>query len=280
MPSPLSRADGKPVILMCPPDYFSLDYAINPWMDPKNAVDRDKARHQWDHLAEAILAAGAEVVTLPPVPGLPDLVFTANAAFIHNQDALIAHYKPVERQAEEPFAQRWFESRGFKTHLPPPHLYFEGAGEALTWRSTYGECKVLAAYGQRSDAASHPLLESLSGLPVLSFELQNPQFYHIDVCLCPLDTGEVLYAPGTLTDEGRALLAFHVPSSDLIPVSDAEAHRFACNTVSIGETAIFNQGNPELAAQLQARGLNPVQLDLSEFIKAGGSAKCLTLRVG
>lgn len=280
MVTPLSRKDGKPVILMCPPDYFGLQYAINPWMNPADPVDLDKAKRQWDSLVAAITAAGAEVVTLSPVEGLPDLVFTANAAFVADDKALIAHYKPVERQPEEPHAQAWFESQGFTAIQPPPHLYFEGAGEALTWQPMTGQAKVFAAYGQRSDAASHRLLNELSGLQVLSFALPSERFYHIDVCVCPLDSGEVIYYPGSFTEEGRKLLEFHVSESDRIVVSDAEAGRFACNTVSIGETAIFNAGNDQLAAELRQRGLNPVQVDLSEFIKAGGSAKCLTLRVG
>ncbi|MEB3206578.1 MAG: arginine deiminase-related protein [Vampirovibrionales bacterium] len=287
LPAP-NASIPRPAILMCPPDYFEVAYAINPWMNthsPAGRCDINKAKLQWQALRRSIEATGTTVLTMPAVEGLPDLVFTANAAFVYGNKALIASYKHPERQPEEEHDARWFESHQFEVHRMEPGTFFEGAGDALIWQSTSGDqnaasALVLAGYRTRTDIAAHNRITQLTGLPVLSLELSNPSFYHIDVCLCPTETGHLIYWPGAFDDYGRSVIESHVPEDKRIIVEDDEAHRFACNAVSIGSTVIFNAGSPKLAAALESKGLAPVMVDLSEFLKAGGSSKCLTLRIG
>lgn len=267
---------GKPTILMCPPKYFTVEYAINPWMEEALPCDEDLAKRQWENLYNAITQqAGADVELMEPVEGLPDLVFTANAALVYNSVAVIAHYKHKERRPEEPYCAQWFEQHGFKVVTMPDHIYFEGAGDALIWQD-----RVFAGYKTRTDIASHSLLTAATDLPVLSLELINPRFYHVDVCLCPLADGHLIYSPDAFDEYGRAVIEANVPSDKLIPVTAEEAARFACNSVNVNDTVIFNQGSERLAADLKDRGFNVIQVDLSEFLKSGGSSKCLTLRVG
>lgn len=267
---------NKPTILMCPPDYFTVEYAINPWMEEAPPCDEELAKRQWENLYKAITeGAGADVEILSPVKGLPDLVFTANAAFVYNNTAVIAHYKHPERRPEEPVCADWFGKHGFKVVRMPDHIFFEGAGDALIWQD-----RVFAGYKTRTDIASHSLLTAATDLPVLSLELINPRYYHIDVCLCPLADGHLIYAPDSFDEYGRAVIEANVPMDKLIPVSSEEAARFACNAVNVNDTVIFNQGSSALTSALEARGFKVIQVDLSEFLKSGGSSKCLTLRLG
>ena len=269
-------AKGKPTILMCPPTYFKVEYAINPWMEEATPCDEDLAKRQWEQLYIAITEqAGADVELMEPVEGLPDLVFTANAALVYNEVAVIAHYKHPERRPEEPHCARWFEEHGFKVVTMPDHVFFEGAGDALIWQD-----RVFAGYKTRTDIASHSLLTAATDLPVLSLELINPRFYHVDVCLCPLADGHLIYSPDAFDEYGRAVIEANVPADKLIPVSAEEAARFACNAVNINDTVIFNQGSAQLTDDLKARGFQVIPVDLSEFLKSGGSSKCLTLRLG
>jgi N-dimethylarginine dimethylaminohydrolase len=273
--TPFSKK-GKPTILMCPPDYFTVAYAINPWMEEAHPCDVELAKRQWENLYKAITEqAGADVAILDPVKGLPDLVFTANAAFVYNDTAVIAHYKHEERRGEEPVCAEWFAKHGFNVVRMPDNIFFEGAGDALIWQD-----RVFAGYKTRTDIASHSLLTAATDLPVLSLELINPRYYHIDVCLCPLADGHLIYAPDSFDEYGRAVVEANVPADKLIPVSSEEAARFACNAVNVNDTVIFNQGSTRLAEDLKARGFHVVQVDLSEFLKSGGSSKCLTLRIG
>ncbi|MBK8190767.1 MAG: hypothetical protein IPK79_10005 [Vampirovibrionales bacterium] len=272
--SPLG-APQTPKVLMCAPDYFTIEYAINPWMSVGGACDGAMARQQWEALAQAIEAAGAQTLRLQPVAGLPDLVFTANAAFVYGDCAIIAHYKFPERQGEEPHVQRWFQEQGFRVATMAPGIHFEGAGDALIWRD-----RVFAGYKTRSALASHSAITAQTGLPVLSLELIDPRFYHIDVCLCPLRGGHTLFYPGAFDDWGQSVVRANIPPELLIEVTPEEAADFACNAVNIDDAVILNRPSARLREILGARGFNVVGLDMSEFLKSGGSCKCLTLRVG
>lgn len=271
--TPLSGGNAK--ILMCPPTYFDVTYAINPWMVEASPCDVDLAKRQWDNLYRTITKeVGAEVLLMEPVEGLPDLVFTANAAFVYDNQAVIAHYKHPERRGEESFCAEWFEKHGFDVTALPDNLFFEGAGDALVWQD-----RVFAGYKTRTDIASHNLLTAKTGLPVLSLELIDPRFYHIDVCICPLADGHFIYSPEAFDEYGNTVIEANVPREKRIPVTPEEAARFACNSVNVHDAVIFNQGSAKLADELKIRGFRVFQVDLSEFLKSGGSSKCLTLRV-
>lgn len=259
---------------MSPPDFFTVDYAINPWMRP-GEVDWHLAQKQWDSLKDAIeKKAGAQVEIVEPVKGLPDLVFTANAAFVYKNKAIIANYRYPERQPESPHCAQWFESHGFETIILPDDMFFEGAGDALIWRD-----RVFAGYRTRTDIVSHNEITKHTGLPVLSLELVTDDFYHIDVCICPTENEYFMYYPQAFDAYGNAVIEANIPKEKLIPVTPEEARAFACNTVAIGETIIFNQSSERLIDVMREKGFQVIPLDMSEFLKSGGSTKCLTLRL-
>lgn len=262
----------QPHILMCPPDYYGIEYEINPWMDRDRPADATLAKSQWQGLHAALLAAGARISCLTPVAGLPDLVFTANAALIYRQRAILSHFRHPQRQNEEAYDAAWLAAAGFTVERLPPDVYFEGAGDALFCGET-----LFAGYRLRSDAYGLQLVGQMLGKRVIPLELVDPYYYHIDTCFCPLAPGEAIYFPPAFDDYGRRALAEHVPS--LIVVEEAEARSFACNAVVVGRTVVTNTGCPALHRALADRGYSPIATELSEFVKAGGSAKCLTLRL-
>lgn len=263
-------------ILMCPPDFFEVDYVINPWMDGHaGSLDRQLARAQWEALRGGI-AECAEVTLLEPQPGLPDLVFTANAGFVHGARAVPSHFMPHERRPEEPYLRAWFEAEGFEVRVLPDNIAFEGAGDALIDR---GGPWVWAGYGFRTEIEAHEYLRRWFDLEVVSIRLVDPRFYHIDTCMCPLDGGYLLYHPPAFDDASRAEIERRVPPAKRLPVGIEDAGHFACNAVNIGRRVFMNRARPGLVTELEARGFTVTQLVLSEFLKAGGSAKCLTLKL-
>ena len=263
-------------ILMCPPDCFELDYVINPWMDGHaGSLDRELARRQWDGLRAAI-AACAEVVLLQPQAGLPDLVFTANAGFVHGRRAVPSHFMPHERRPGARYLRAWFDAEGFEVRVLPDTVAFEGAGDALIDR---GGPWLWAGYGFRTEIEAHDYLRSWFDLELVSIRLVDPRFYHIDTCMCPLDGGYLLYHPPAFDVASRAEIERRVPAARRIPVGIEDAGHFACNAVNIGRKVFMNRGSAALVAQLEAHGFAVEQLPLSEFLKAGGSAKCLTLKL-
>jgi N-dimethylarginine dimethylaminohydrolase len=257
---------------MCPPEYYGIEYEINPWMSRSRQADREIAYQQWRGLTEILTQLGVKLSLLDPRPGLPDLVFTANAALIFKQQAILSHFRHVQRQGEEPLCAEWFAQHGFEVVRLPEGRYFEGAGDALFCGDT-----LIAGYRIRSDVLSHHLVGDTTQSRDVPLELINEHYYHLDTCFCPLAPGVAIWYPGAFDDYGRKVLTELVP--ELIEVAAEEAHSFACNAVVVGRHVVTNTGCPNLHRDLTSRGYTPIETPLSEFVKAGGSAKCLTLRL-
>ena len=257
-------------VLMCRPDFYGIEYEINPWMRRQRPADQCRAASQWHALHQALTTLGVRVELVAPVAGLPDLVFTANAGLVHDGVAVLSNFRYPQRAGEQPVFRAWFESRGLRVVELPPSLCFEGAGDSFI----VGD-RLFAGYPFRGDRAAHACIGRLVDKEPVSVELVDPCFYHLDTCFAPLNDDVALYYPEAFSSTSRELLQRHFP--DLIAVSSAEARRFACNVVVIGNTVVFNRGCPETEARLAERGYRCLPIPTSEFIKAGGSAKCLTL---
>jgi N-dimethylarginine dimethylaminohydrolase len=259
-------------ILMCPPDYFGIEYEINPWMNMQQGTNPQPARRQWQRLYQILCDLGAAIDLLEPIPGLPDLVFTANAGLVFHDMFLPARFRFGVRQGESPHFEKWALDRGFTLVPLPESMNFEGAGDALFCGDT-----LFAGYRFRSDVRSHQWVGERLGVPALPLELVDPRFYHLDTCFCPVAPGVAIYYPGAFDEYGRSVLKDRIDR--LVEVSAEEAVSFSCNAVVVGRSVVLNQGAPKLAAALESLGFNVRPLEFSEFIKSGGSAKCLTLRI-
>jgi len=262
---------SQPTVLMCPPDYYGIEYEINPWMRRDRPSERQRAVEQWNALHGILSSLNVDVRLMPPQPGWPDLVFTANAGLVWRSTVFLASFRHPARQGETPIDRDWFASQGFDTVALPAGMNFEGAGDALFCGDT-----LFGGYMIRSDAGALHWLAAQMNCRVIPLQLVDPRFYHLDTCFCPLDRETALYFPSAFDDYARQALQ-SVPK--LIPVCEAEAARFACNAVVIGRDVVLNSGCPRLAEDLTRSGFTPHETPLDEFLKAGGSAKCLTLRL-
>jgi len=262
----------QPRILMCPPTYYGIEYEINPWMSRARGSTPDRARSQWHKLYETLCGLGVQVELMTPQQGLPDLVFTANAGLIFGDRFFSSRFRHDVRARESPHFDAWFADKGFTVEHLPEGMYFEGAGDALFCGTT-----LFAGYRIRSDVRGHQHLALVLRRQVLPLELINPSFYHLDTCFCPLAPGEALYYPEAFDRYGRKVIETHIPR--LIAATEDEAKRFGCNAVVVGKTVVMNTGCEKLAAELSRLGYQSIGVELDEFIKSGGSAKCLTIRL-
>jgi ornithine--oxo-acid transaminase len=256
--------------LMCPPAHFDVTYAINPWMDVAVKVDRARAQRQWEALVQTLREAGAEVETLTPHPSLPDLVFTANLGLIDGDTFIAARMRHPERQGEAAHAEQWFSEHGYGVRHLTTDVVHEGAGDGLPFAGT-----LVGGYRTRSSASSYIDLARLTDARIVPVELVDERFYHVDIVFCPLDDRSALLAPTKVDAEGARLIQELVP--DPILLTDEEAEQFSANSVVIGRTVVMPACSPRLEAELRARGFEPVVVDVSEFLKAGGGPRCLTL---
>ncbi|RJG04795.1 nitrate reductase [Noviherbaspirillum cavernae] len=262
--------------LMCAPHHFEVAYVINPWMEGNIARCRsDAATTQWNALA-AMIGEVAHVETIAPAAGVPDLVFTANAGLVLGDRFVLSRFRHPERQKEEPHFARWFDEHGFKVLTLPPEMSFEGAGDALLDRQ---RPLLWMGHGHRTHASCEPLLEQFLDIEVEPLQLVNDRFYHLDTCFCPLEGGYLMYYPAAFDAASQARIAAHVPVARRIAVADEDAFDFACNAVNSGRNVFLNRASDALVGELQLRGFVVRQTGLSEFMKAGGSAKCLTLKL-
>ncbi len=269
-------ASARDRILMCPPDYFTVDYVINPWMaGHEDELDKAKAVDQWNTLKDAI-SEYADVVTMEPQPDLPDLVFTANAGVVYRDKAIASHFMPQERRPEEPHYKQWFKENGFDLLNLDEKIGFEGAGDCLFDRR--GDW-LWTGYGFRTEIEAHAEIEKYFGKEVVSVKLTDSRFYHIDTCMCPLADGFLMYHPPAFDFDSRIAIEKRVPPHKRIVVDTMDAGNFACNAVNIGDMVFLNQASDPLKARLMLAGFHVREVDLSEFLKAGGSAKCLTLKL-
>ncbi|MBT8142475.1 MAG: hypothetical protein HKN88_02970 [Gammaproteobacteria bacterium] len=269
-------SQNKTKILMCPPDFFEVDYAINPWMiGNENNLDVELAKQQWNNLKQTI-EQFADVEVMPPADGLPDIVFTANAGVVVDNKAMVSRFKHPERQGEEPLYEAAFRKLGFDIVDLPEEIKFEGAGDSLMHR---GGDWVWSGYGFRTDLESHQYLKEFYQREIVSVKLVDARFYHIDTCMCPLYDGYLMYHPPAFDFDSRLAIESRVPSHKRIVVDTADAGNFACNAVNIGRNIIVNKASDYLKARVMRDGFKLHEVDLSEFLKAGGSAKCLTLKL-
>jgi len=272
---------------MCRPDYFEVSYAINPWMDPKfwdgdrqELVRRSHA--EWQSLVQAFTDLGADIQLQAPVPGAPDIVFTANAAIMLDGKALLGRFLDDERRIEEPFNEAFFRDLVRKGMLDdvqtfPKGMIQEGTGDC-SWDPTRGHFWV--GYGQRSRIEAVDLIEDYFGRKVVPLELVDPKFYHVDTCLSVLSTGHIVYFPSAFSADSRRLIEHEAGGADwLIAAGPEDAEMLAVNLVNLGDTVVMAACSKSLEAAINKVGFHVIRTPLTSFGMSGGAAFCLTLHL-
>jgi N-dimethylarginine dimethylaminohydrolase len=273
----------RPHFLVTDPAHFDVSYRINPWMRPDAWAEhrRAEALTAAASLRRALVACGAEVTVVPAEPGLPDLVFPANAAVVLDGKALMARFRHPERQGEEAPFRAAFErlrAAGVISEIVefPAGMTHEGAGDGL-WDET--RQLFWTGFGPRSSREASDVVACTFGKPVVALELATPQFYHLDTCFRPLSGGEVLYYPPAFTPEALAAIEAHVRPADRIVATEEDAAAFCVNAVCVERSVIMARAPDALRNRLQSRGYRLVEVDLDPFILSGGAAFCMTLRL-
>ena len=258
--------------LMCRPEHFRVDYAINPWMDVDSPVDPDRALAQWDTLVATLESAGAEVERIAQLPGNPDMVYAMNYGLIDGDHVALTNFRYDERRAEAVAAEWWFGEAGLRTtRVGDSGVGAFEAGDAFL----FGDSLVVAA-GPRTDLATHAVLSRELGVRVASVPVVHPALYHLDLSFCPLDATRAIIAPAAWDAIGRRTVADLVPEP--LVIDEDEAFTFCANSVVVGDVVVMPAGVPvRVARQLEAWGFSVAVVDVSELHKGGGSIRCMTL---
>lgn len=264
---------SKKEFLMCPPDFFDIEYSINPWMNTQKKATNTKTQ-QWVALRDKFTEIGAEVKLMKPQKGLPDMVYI-DAGVIYNNVFVPSNFRHKERQGERKFFTKWFEENGYKIEEVDEVFFFEGHGDTL-WSGS----KLFCGYGIRSSAEAHheisKIIKKLGGKDIefLPIELIDQRFYHLDTCFCPLDDSRAFFFPNAFSEKGKRMLEKNI---ELIPVDEDEAIKFACNSVVVGKNIIIPSGTHKICKKLEDIGYKTHQVEMGEFMKGGGACKCLSM---
>ena len=271
------RSPTKRTILMCRPDFFTVSYRINPWMHPEAPTDTSLAVTQWEVLYQTYLGLGFDVHLIDPIEGLPDMVYAANGGFVIDNIAYGASFTYEERQPEGPAYMRWFRDNGFDVRVP--ENINEGEGDFLL----VGDV-ILGGTGFRSATSSHREIAGIYGREVVTLELVNPSFYHLDTAIAVLDpspapgqAANIAYLPSAFNERGLAILRERFP--DAILVNEDDAAVLGLNSFSDGYNVVIASRAKDFERQLRERGYNPIGVDLSELLLGGGGVKCCTLEL-
>ncbi|GAA1833328.1 arginine deiminase-related protein [Pseudonocardia ailaonensis] len=267
--APAARTPIRRHYVMCPPTHFAVEYAINPWMRPDVPVDRGLALDQWEALRRTYVALGHEVTVVDAEPGLPDMVFAANGATIVGGRIYGARFRYAERAREAELYRKALVDLGPYTE---PRYVNEGEGDLLVAGDV-----LLAGTGFRTDPRAHAEAARVLHRPVLSLELVDPRYYHLDTALTVLSDHDVAYLPEAFSPRSRGILAGRYPHA--IHADPLDAAVLGLNAVSDGLHVVLPSAATGLAASLRDRGYEPIGVDLSELLKGGGGPKCCTLEV-
>jgi N-dimethylarginine dimethylaminohydrolase len=266
----------RPTYLMCPPEWYDVNYVINPWMAGNlHQPARDTVFAQWKSLYQTLQQV-ADVRLLHARQGSPDMVFVAHAALVQHGVAAVSSFAHMQRQTEEPHLRKWLQDAGFLLWETPRETCFEGEGDAL-FDANGGH--LWAAHGVRTCRQSHKHVADAWHTPVTSLHLVDPRFYHLDICFAPLSGGHLLYFPEAFDAASRVKIEAAYPADKRIAVSELEATQFACNLINVADRIIMGRVETDLASRLRGLGYEVAELDLSEFQRGGGSAKSLALRL-
>ncbi|KZX22157.1 dimethylargininase [Rathayibacter tanaceti] len=257
-------------ILMCRPEHFTVVYRINPWMDPQVPTDTSLAVRQWQDLYDTYAGLGFEIELIEPQAGLPDMVYAANGGTVIDGIAYGASFTYPQRRPEGPAYMDWFRSAGFDVRVPEE--VNEGEGDFLL----VGE-RILAGTGFRSASDSHAEVARVFGREVVTLELVNPSFYHLDTAIAVLGDSDIAYLPSAFSEEGNRILRELYP--DAILVSEEDASVLGLNSFSDGRNVVIASRATGFERQLRERGYNPIGVDLSELLLGGGGVKCCTLEL-
>ncbi len=261
----------KPQFLMCPPDYFDIEYSINPWMDASTKVE-SSMKEQWQKLHDTFFEVGAEVQLMSPQKGWPDMTYV-DVGVLYKDIFVPSNFMYPERQGESPYSIDWFEDNDFKIKQIDSTFALEGHGDTL-WAGD----RLFCGYGFRSTVEAHHelsrILNEIGDVDVIPIELIDARLYHLDTCFCPLDKNTAFYFPGAFSKKAQRMLEKNI---DLIPISEEDALKFACNAVVIDKHILIPSGAKETNEMLERLGFTVHEIPMSEFMKGGGACKCLSM---
>ena len=258
-------------LLLCPPDHYGIEYEINPWMSRARGAETESPRRNGRACTTSCPSLDCKIHLVPPQPKLPDMVFTANAGLTVGRKFIPSNFRHEERAGEAPHFAQWMEEHGYEITWLPKNSFFEGEGDAL-----FGGDALFCGYKFRTDIQSRiarsrkflSVSSSRSSWSIRASIISTPVFVRSP-------DGGAFWFPAAFDEYGQRAIRDHMPN--LIDVAPEEAAHFSCNAVVLERDIVLPGGRAQLVQTLEERGYQCHPLPMTEFLKAGGACKCLTM---
>lgn len=258
-------------VYMCPPDYLSLNYEINPWMDKENPFSLEKAIKQWNELFALYqnLIPG-KIFKVEAKEGLTELCFLGDSLFAINNDVVYSRFAREERYHETEYVMEYF-SAYLKGNRVPETIYYEGSGETMIWKN-----QIFVGYGQRSSKDIITYLSDIFKRDVYGLELITEKYYHLDTAFFPINETLIAIYPEAFSKESLSFI--RNLDAEILELNSNDAQSFALNSVSLGNDLIIHKSAQNFIRLMREKGFTVHEVDISEFIKFGGGLKCLSFQ--
>lgn len=242
-------------------------------MNVANDADSETVLYEYALLKQTLKSAGIEIMEIQPDKNYPDMVYTANYGFVHDDVFIEANFKHSQRRGEEIIATSYFKSLGFQTKQFAKYIFFEGEGDLLRAGN-----QLYMGFGKRTMFEAKIELESILATSIIPLQLTDPYFYHLDTCFAPISESIAIINPSAFTDYALKILEQNF--STLLYTNEQDNAVLGCNIIVHNRNIVVSSGISEsLKSGLKQLGYTVLETPMSQYIKGGGSVKCCCLIV-
>jgi dimethylargininase len=250
-------------------DLVAITRQVSPAIDrcevthlERQPIDLQRARSQHREYEEALRSLGAEVISLPPLPDLPDSVFVEDAAIVLDECAIITRPGADSRKPETEFIVQVLSPYRKLYRIQSPAIV-DGGDVLVVGRTMF------VGISSRSNQAAIEQMQAIL----------NPFGYDVR----GVAVSGCLHLKSAVTQVGENLLLINpawvqsddFPGMEFVEVDPSEP--YAANAVMISGTVIYPTSFPMTRARLQVAGLKLILVDASELAKAEGAVTCCSI---
>lgn len=259
-------------VLVSKPDYLKaakINEIAKKW---DYELDIEKMRKEHEAFVEAYRNNGVEVAFLDPNEGRPNSVFARDFGGCIKEGYILGNFKlPLRYQEHDDYKKR-MEELGVPMVAEIKNGLFEGGDFMFLNEHTI-------ALGMADRTNEEGYLEMKQQVEPLGYEIipvpLKREYLHLDMCFNLVDDHlAVAYKEGMPEEFLKRIEEMEI---EIISVPEEAIFAHGCNLQALGNKRVMSlKQNQRVNEQLAKKGMNVIELDITEILKAGGGPHCMT----